>query len=155
MKKSLFFVASAALAVTVLSPGSASAIDVGEQKNFLSPSACSGGDFKFTFRFNSNGGGAYRKLGYQHGNFAATEIQVGVDPYTAPLTFCSGTGNGAGEGIKNNAASVTNAHTSYGGFVYYKSWWQGAYDSVQPARPTPVSKNLVNTYNENASFKWG
>ncbi|MFI7359225.1 hypothetical protein ACIBTP_35505 [Streptomyces avidinii] len=149
-------VAAAALAAVLTAPGTAGAAgqDVSEQKNYLSASACSGNEFKFTFRFNSNQGGAYRKLGYAHGNLAATEIQWGVDPTTQPLRYCDGTGAGSGQGIKNNAASITNSHTSYGGTVYYNSWWQGAYDSVQPARPTPASRNLSNTYNQNASFKW-
>jgi hypothetical protein len=143
-------VAAAAMGAVVMAPGSASA-DIGEQKNFLSTSACSGGEFKFTFRYNSNTSGAYRKLGYAHGNFGATEVQVGVDPTTYALKYCSGTGAGAGQGIKNNAASVTNSNTSYGGYVYFNSWWQGAYDGVAPAKPTPVSRNLSNN---NASFKW-
>ncbi|MFG2993270.1 hypothetical protein ACGFZK_28910 [Streptomyces sp. NPDC048257] len=147
-------VAAAALVAVVTAPGTASAVDVSENKNYLSQSACSGTEFKFTFRFNSNQGGAYRKLGYAHGNLAASQVFAFEDPTNYPLTFCDGTGKGSGEGIKNNAASITNSHTSFGGVVYYNSWWQGAYDSLQPGVPTPVSRNLSNTYNQNASFKW-
>ncbi|MFC8421500.1 hypothetical protein ACFUN7_11560 [Streptomyces sp. NPDC057236] len=146
-------VAAIAALTVVFSPGTAMA-NVGEQKNLLSADACSNGAFKFTFRYNSGVSGAYRKLGYAHGNFAATDIFDGSDATDHPLRFCSGTGNGAGQGIKNNAASATNAHTSYGARVYYNSWFQGAYDGFQPGIPTPYSRNLANTYNNNASFQW-
>ncbi|MEU2454950.1 hypothetical protein ABZ605_33285 [Streptomyces sp. NPDC012765] len=147
-------VAAAALAAVITAPGTANAVDVSENRNYLSQSACSGTEFKFTFRFNSNQQGAYRKLGYAHGNLAASQVFAFEDPTNYPLRYCDGTGNGSGQGIKNNAASIHNSHTSYGAVVYYNSWWQGASDGLQPGVPTPVSRNLSNTYNQNASFKW-
>ncbi|CCK29872.1 putative secreted protein [Streptomyces davaonensis JCM 4913] len=108
-------------------------------------------DFKFRLYYNSNSGGAWRDFGYSVGNFGAVEI---YGSGTVAYKFCGGTGNGALQGVKNNAASARNEHTSYGACVYYNSWFNGAKDGLQPATPTPVSKNLVNTYNENASFQW-
>ncbi|MGW4024047.1 hypothetical protein [Streptomyces sp. NPDC005009] len=156
--KAAFVAFTAATAAVLASPGVASAYNSGENENYFSSSACSGSTFKFTFRYNSNMAGAYRKLGYAHANLAATDMYQPVGSSDTdleyPLRFCSGTGNGAGQVIKNNAASATNAHTSYGARVYYNSWWQGAYDGFQPGIPTPYSRNLDNTYNNNASFKW-
>jgi hypothetical protein len=144
-------IAIAATAALVSSTGTASAYNSGDDQNYSSPEACSGSTFKFVFRYNSGNTGAYRKLGYSQGNLGVSDI------YTTgggePLRFCAGTGNGAGQSIKNNAASATNGHPSYIGVVYYNSWWKGAYDSFG-GNALPMARDLTNTYNNNASFKW-
>lgn len=151
-------VASMSAVALLSSTVTAQAYNWQEDANWGDPAACSGTEFKFTFYFNSNQAGARRNLGYNHANLAATDmyhVPGTADPdLDYPLKFCPGTGNGAGQGLKNNAASVTNRHTSYAGYVYYSSWWQGAFDATAPATPLPRSRNLANTYNENASFKW-
>ncbi|GAB2900479.1 hypothetical protein [Streptomyces mayteni] len=142
--------ATAFLLVATSAP--ANAVNVPESRNLLDPPSCespSGSSFRFSFRYNSNLAGSWKNLGYAHANFAATDIGVG-DPFDYPLEFCSGTGNGAGQGIKNNAASARNRHSSYSGRVYYNSWWQGAYNNFLPG----TSGNLTSTYNNNASFQW-
>ncbi|MFI6465521.1 hypothetical protein [Streptomyces sp. NPDC050528] len=114
--------------------------------------ACQGNSsFRFRLYYNSGTAGAYRDIRYAVGNFGSVPLTAGGN-YS--LKYCAGTGAGAGQDIKNNAASARNSHTSYGACVYFSSWYNGAMDSLQPAVPTPVSKNLVNTYNENASFQW-
>ncbi|WP_327735236.1 peptidase inhibitor family I36 protein [Streptomyces nojiriensis] len=56
--------------------------------------------------------------------------------------------NGEGELVKNNAASTQNA-SNYCYRVYYNSNYAGPYDTVQ----AHSSRNLVNTYNNNASVR--
>ncbi|MBD0844592.1 hypothetical protein [Streptomyces sp. TRM68416] len=107
--------------------------------------------FKFRLYYNSNNKGAYRDFGYAVGNFGAVEI---YGSGTVAYKFCNTGAAGSGQGVKNNAASARNLHTSYGACVYYNSWFNGAKDSLPPATPLPTSKNLVNTYNDNASFQW-
>jgi hypothetical protein len=140
--------AVAGLLMVTASPAQASSND---DANVLL--ACQSYDtgFKFKLYYNSNTAGAYRDFGYAVGNFDSVPL-VASDPVA--LKFCSGTGAGAGQRVKNNAASAHNRHTSYGACVYYNSWFNGAKDTLQPATPVPVSRNLVNTYNENASFQW-
>jgi hypothetical protein len=57
---------------------------------------------------------------------------------------------GVGQPVKNNAASYANSHDSKTGVSYFNSNYSGASD-VAPPRD---KGNLVNTYNENASFRW-
>ena len=146
--KTLAVTSAAGLALFAAAPAEASSAD---DDNVLL--ACQSYDtgFKFKLYYNSNTQGAYRDFGYAVGNFDSVPL-VASDPVA--LTFCSGTGAGAGQRVKNNAASAHNRHTSYGACVYFNSWFNGAKDSLPPAVPTPVSRNLVNTYNENASFQW-
>nr|WP_291414136.1 peptidase inhibitor family I36 protein [Actinophytocola sp.] len=60
-------------------------------------------------------------------------------------------GPGAGKGqVKNNAASACNKDDDLTARVHLNSNWQGAYDTIPPN----TCRNLVNTYNENASFVW-
>lgn len=58
-------------------------------------------------------------------------------------------GAGQGQPVKNNAASADNwgTHTAR---VFYNSNYAGVYDDVK----SHTSRNLVNTYNENASWEW-
>ncbi len=59
-------------------------------------------------------------------------------------------GAGKGQLVKNNAASACNKDDNLTARVYFNSDWAGEYDSIAPG----TCKNLVNTYNENASFQW-
>ncbi|MFF0017630.1 hypothetical protein [Streptomyces sp. NPDC005374] len=115
--------------------------------------ACQGNTAEFRFRlyYNSGTAGAYRDFRYAVGNFGSVPLTASGN-YS--LKFCPGTGAGAGQDVKNNAASARNSHTSYGACVYYSSWFDGAMDSIAPGVPTPRAQNLVKTYNENASFQW-
>jgi hypothetical protein len=144
--------AAAAAFLLIATSGTANAVNVPESRNLLDPPSChspSSSDFRFSFRYNSGLSGAWKNLGYAHANFAATDLGTG-DPFSYPLEFCSGTGSGGGQVIKNNAASARNRHGSYSGRVYFNSWWQGAYDNFRPG----TGGNLVDTYNDNASFQW-
>ncbi|WP_328871575.1 hypothetical protein OHT76_16425 [Streptomyces sp. NBC_00287] len=107
-------------------------------------------NFKFNLYYNSNTQGAWRDFGYAVGNFDSVYSGQGYKP----VVFCNTGAAGSLQNVKNNAASAKNEHTSYGACVYFSSWFNGAKDGLQPAVPTPVSRNLVNTYNENASFQW-
>ncbi len=69
---------------------------------------------------------------------------------TQPLNFCHG-GNGNLQGIKNNAASAKNKHSTYYSVVYFNSGYKGNSDWIAPG--TGWSQ-LSNTYNDNASFAW-
>ena len=114
--------------------------------------ACQGNSaFKYRLYYNSGNAGAYRDFRFAVGNFGSVPLTAGGN-YS--LKFCPGTGAGAGQAVKNNAASAHNSHTSYGACVYFYSWYDGAMDSIAPGVPTPRSQNLVKTYNENASFQW-
>lgn len=59
--------------------------------------------------------------------------------------------NGAGKGqaVKNNSACVWNTKAQYAQ-VFFNSNYQGPDDLVPPN----TIRDLTNTYNENASFKW-
>ncbi|WAU79286.1 hypothetical protein O1Q96_05655 [Streptomyces sp. Qhu-G9] len=68
-----------------------------------------------------------------------------------PMNFADwGLGTaGVGQSVKNNAASWANSHDR-AGLSYFNSNYGGAYDVG-----APNSKGqLVNTYNDNASFRW-
>ncbi|GAA4991240.1 hypothetical protein [Kitasatospora paranensis] len=99
--------------------------------------------FRFRLFYNSGYQGAWVNAGHGIGNFDALQTNNGVKA----LTFCSGTGNGAGQNVKNNTASVYN----YGGHlvvVSVNSWSHGDTDAFYPN----TGGNLVATYNNNASM---
>lgn len=115
----------------------------------VSSNACSYAQvFKFQLYFNSDLLGAWAKFGYSEENFGAYDGSSGY----LIFNFCSGTGNGAGQHVKNNAASAGNwtYDDTCVARVHFNSYWKGVYDNIHTATP----RNLVNTYNENASFKW-
>lgn len=58
-------------------------------------------------------------------------------------------GAGQGQLVKNNTASATNRHTG-DARVFYNESYTGASDVV----PAFSSRNLVNTWNDNASICW-
>lgn len=58
-------------------------------------------------------------------------------------------GAGQGQPVKNNAASICNFDTR-NARVFFNSGWAGPSDFV----PAKTCMNLVNTYNENASWRW-
>ena len=60
-------------------------------------------------------------------------------------------GAGQGQSVKNNAAAARNTDNYVTARIYYNSGWQGPYDNVGP---NTSCRNLINTYNENASFEW-
>lgn len=116
----------------------------------VNPVRCSTGyTFKFQLFYNSDFRGSWAKFGYSEENFGAHD---GTPGYLI-FTFCEGRGNGSGQQVKNNAASAHN-HKDYGlactARVYFNSNWKGIYDDIG----SDHYRNLVKTYNENASFKW-
>ncbi|MFJ1706898.1 peptidase inhibitor family I36 protein [Kitasatospora sp. NPDC088346] len=90
--------------------------------------------WSFCFFYNSNQQGSHDTLGDSVPNLAGYI-------FTSP-------GNGQGQPVKNNAASVVNngcpAH------VYFNSNFSGPNDFI----PMFESANLENTYNENASLSF-
>ncbi|MER6916641.1 peptidase inhibitor family I36 protein [Streptomyces sp. NPDC000594] len=70
-------------------------------------------------------------------------------PDFAGYTF-RGAGAGAGQAVKNNAASAQNLQTGLVARVHFNSNYGGVYDNVGPTS----WRNLANTYNDNASFDW-
>ncbi|WP_329386277.1 hypothetical protein OG625_27410 [Streptomyces sp. NBC_01351] len=107
----------------------------------LAPNASASGDGRCNegrdacFHYNSGGVGAFVDIddcwGYNHSNF----------------TFI-GPGNGAGQNLKNNAASVTNWTHSNPHYVYYNSNQQGPRQMIGPW----ITANLNSTLkNNNAS----
>ncbi|MFF0218686.1 peptidase inhibitor family I36 protein [Streptomyces vinaceus] len=88
----------------------------------------------FCFYYNSN----------QSGARFMTDTNI---PNLAGETF-STIANGEGQPVKNNAASAQNA-SSYCYRVYYNSNYSGPSDTVAAYS----SRNLANTYNDNASVR--
>ncbi|WP_367823657.1 hypothetical protein [Streptomyces sp. LMG1-1-1.1] len=105
--------------------------------------------FKFQLFYHSNFKGSWTKFGYSEENFGADD---GTPGYLKFL-FCPNRGDGSNQGVKNNAASAHN-HKDYGraciARVHFNSYFKGIYDDIAADN----YKNLVNTYNENASFEW-
>ncbi len=58
-------------------------------------------------------------------------------------------GSGQGQYVKNNSASVINTD-EFRARVYYNSDYGGPYDDVR----ANSARDLRNTYNDNASFRW-
>ncbi|MER5664740.1 peptidase M23 [Streptomyces mirabilis] len=58
--------------------------------------------------------------------------------------------SGVGTPVKNNAASYANSRDDKTGVSYFNSNYAGASDAAAPR----TKGNLVNTYNNNASFRW-
>ncbi len=95
-----------------------------------------GGNGELCLYYNSNQAGAIHDFAADVSNFAG-------------YTFI-GPGAGAGTGVKNNAASVTNKNGLRSATVYYNSNYVGASDYVAAW----TSMNLSATYNNNASFRF-
>jgi hypothetical protein len=66
------------------------------------------------------------------------------------IRYPLGTGAGAGQRVKNNAASAINFDTLMA-YVYYNENFTGPYDFVPP---NGGRRNLHHTWNDNASFRW-
>ncbi|MFI6689862.1 hypothetical protein [Streptomyces sp. NPDC050485] len=94
-----------------------------------------GGVKKFCMYYNSNFRNAYLPSTSNISNFAGYEF--------------SGRGDGVGQDVKNNAASVID-HRIIPLVVYYNSGYAGPRDRVNPKS----GRNLDETYNENASARW-
>ncbi|WP_078850198.1 hypothetical protein [Streptomyces sp. NRRL F-5126] len=149
LKKCITAIAMAAAAVLVGAPVASANND---EENLMSMEACKvpyTSKFKFAIYYNSGLNGAYRDIGYSVYDFNALRIG-GTDPSTHPLTFCDGHA-GAGQHIKNNAASGENNHPTYMARVYYNSGYKGSQDVIGPYQQ---HDQFVNVYNEDASFKW-
>ncbi|WP_405899177.1 hypothetical protein OG242_18165 [Streptomyces sp. NBC_00727] len=151
LKKTLAVTAAVVgIGASAISPAQAST----GAENQDSPEACvksqSASTFKFAIYYNSNYGGAYRNIGYSVWDFADERIGGSPQAGTQPLLFCHG-GNGNLTGIKNNAASARNKHSTYYSVVYFNSGYKGNSDWIAPG--TGWSQ-LSNTYNDNASFAW-
>jgi hypothetical protein len=157
MKKTVPALATAVVALGIGLAAPVQAEDLGDYggntttANQLSPNACSASqassEYKFAIYYNSNFGGSYRNIGYNVWNFADERIEGAAQGGLQPLKFCHG-GNGAGQGIKNNAASAKNKHATYWAVVYYNSGYKGASDAISR------DMNLSQTKNQNASFAW-
>jgi peptidase inhibitor family I36 len=61
------------------------------------------------------------------------------------------TGAGKGQPVKNNAASANNHDASWTARIWFNSGYHGSYDNIGP---NAGCRQLVNTYNENASLSW-
>ncbi len=121
--------------------------------NQMSPETCksqAASGYKFAIYYNSNYGGAWRNIGYGVYDFGHVPIGGAPQGGLQPLRYC-GTGAGANQDIKNNAASAKNKHSSYYGVLYYNSGYKGNADWI--GWQNSWSK-LINTYNQNASFSW-
>lgn len=91
-------------------------------------------NYGFQLYYNSNEAGSWSCFVVAQ-NFAG-------EVFTEP-------GAGQGQAVKNNAASACNSNGRTAR-VYYNSNYAGIYDDVKPY----TCRNLANTYNENASWKW-
>ncbi|MFD5620508.1 hypothetical protein [Streptomyces yangpuensis] len=86
----------------------------------------------------------------QAGAVATMNHIDGMPSWDFAGVFSAGTGNGAGQQIKNNAASADSRYATQAVRVHYNSWYKGPYDVV-----TAQSKrNLSVTYNNNASWNY-
>ncbi|MFE1767138.1 hypothetical protein ACWDBF_09760 [Streptomyces angustmyceticus] len=142
----------AGLATALLVAGPAAAATAHDDTdNLYSAEACKvPGKSKFDFHiyYNSAQSGAWRNIGYSVYNFA--DVPDGVAGAASPLRFCS-SGAGAGQGIKNNAASGENSHYKYTARVYYNSGFKGAQDVMAPYQ---YIDRFVHVFNQDASFQW-
>ncbi|WP_412543961.1 peptidase inhibitor family I36 protein [Longispora sp. K20-0274] len=91
----------------------------------------------------------YFCLYYNSNQQGAVAFFYNADPNFYNDTF-SGSGAGAGQGVKNNAASAKNNQTGIDAWVWFNSNYGGAHDVVTRSS----SRNLTATYNNNASFDW-
>lgn len=115
--------AAAALGAALLVPAFATAAHA-------DASDCEEGSF--CFFYNSDQQGSHDALRQSVSNLAGYT-------FTSP-------GNGQGQAVKNNAASVVN--NGCVAAVYFNSNYSGPYDLIS----TREAVNLHNTYNENASL---
>ena len=92
--------------------------------------------FEICFYYNSNLGGAKHDYRYRISNFAGYN-------FLSP-------GAGAGQPVKNNAASARNYDGYFTARVYFNSGWSGPADDVNILS----WRNLGDTYNDNASYAW-
>ncbi|MFE2168203.1 peptidase inhibitor family I36 protein [Streptomyces sp. NPDC059447] len=88
----------------------------------------------FCFYYNSNLGGSHWMTADNRPNLAGEVFS----------TWAAG----EGQPVKNNSASVWN-NAGYCYRVYFNSNYSGPYDTIQGY----TSRNLVNTYNDNASVR--
>ncbi|MBM7054300.1 MULTISPECIES: hypothetical protein [Streptomyces] len=130
--------------------------DVIDYENLYSSEGCkepTPSKFKFHIYFNSGMDGSYRNIGYSVYDFDRLK-PGGSDPGAYPLRFCiigaSGT-PGAGQKIKNNAASAENDHYKYKARVHFYSGYTGPKDVMNPGQTIARFRYV---YNENASFSW-
>jgi hypothetical protein len=128
-------VAAAALSLTAFATGaSATPAPGGPSAQSALDGVCQSGEF--CLYYNSG----------HHGSF--TDFELGVKDFSTVKFIADGAGKG--QLVKNNAASACNKDDNLTARVYFNSDWQGEYDSIAPG----TCENLVNTYNENASFVW-
>lgn len=66
------------------------------------------------------------------------------------ITYLTSGLAGYGQAVKNNAASAYNRYYGASVYVYFNSNYAGTSDFVGSL----TSKNLSNTYNDNASLRW-
>jgi hypothetical protein len=147
----LAVVVATATGVGLASP--AQALNTGYE-NQMSPNACqspAGSDFDFTYYYNSNLKNAYRNIGYNVWNLGDERIGGAPQGGTQPLRYCVSTGSGAGQDVKNNAASAANRHKKYNANSHFNSGYAGPKDRLAPGNSV---NRLTNTYNDNASFSW-
>lgn len=86
--------------------------------------------------FNSNHQGSF------------SDFVLGVKDFSTVRFVADGAGKG--QLVKNNAASACNKDDNLTARVFFNSNWAGSHDDIPPN----TCRNLVNTYNENASFEW-
>lgn len=125
MKRSITsMVIAGAVAASLASPAHAAGQDGAIDNN------------EFIFFYNSSQAGSIS-------DFATNKADL------AGYTFLKSGLSGYGQAVKNNSASVRNLRASVAR-VYFSSNYVGVYDEVA----AESSRNLANTYNENASFRW-
>lgn len=94
----------------------------------------------FCLYYNSNGGGAFVRIGGNIPNLTNTTFNA-----------CGTNCNGLGQSVWNNAGSARNTNDFYAATVFYKFAYKGPSDLV----PTNYLSSLPNTYNEDASVLFG
>ncbi|MFI1170383.1 peptidase inhibitor family I36 protein [Streptomyces melanogenes] len=94
----------------------------------------------FCLYYNSNGGGAFVRIGGNIPNLTNTKFNA-----------CGWNCNGIGQSVWNNAGSARNTNDFYAATVFYRFDYKGASDFI----PTNYLSSLPNTYNEDASVLFG
>ena len=100
------------------------------------PASCPSSSANFCLYYDGNETGAVWKL--PKGSYQYDDLKG--------LKFGS-TGDGHGQAVKNNAASAAAPVATLGFYVFYNENCSGPYDHLAGG----TSKNLVNTWNEDAS----
>ncbi|MFI6685657.1 hypothetical protein [Streptomyces sp. NPDC050485] len=109
-------------------------------------------NFRFRFFYHSGEAGAWVNVG--HPIYDLKSIAMGGSGGgNHPLSFCD-QGDGAGQAVANNSASVHNWYDGYCGSVYYSAGYKGAKETIWHNSGADLSATKNNNRSVNFSTCW-